>query len=115
MNKVLIAVDISGSISEFQHTQAMSAARMYLRYIGDECELSMVLFDHDVHPVPMDMIPKYLHHYEKVPCGGGTDFEKLLDIASEYDKVLVCTDGFVGVPFETIPENIQLHLLYEEP
>lgn len=113
MKKVLIAVDISVSVSKFQHTQAMSAARLFLSFAG-ECELSMVLFDHDIHQVPFDMIPKYLHHIEEVPCGGGTDFKKVLDKASEYDKVLVCTDGFLGIDLETIPNNIQIHLLYEE-
>ena len=92
-SKLLIAVDISSSISKENLEYAFSIINQFFRY-GVE-QIDVVLFDTKIHGEPIEM--KKIVKEIFINSRGGTDFQPVADFYcnhKEYDGLIYFTDGF---------------------
>lgn len=95
-SKLLIAVDVSGSIAPQTREAFLQESRRIFNYgIGD---VSLMPFDTDVQPViPLSNRKKKI----EISAYGGTKFQPIFDYVGrhpEYDGVIILTDGYAPHP-----------------
>jgi hypothetical protein len=96
--RLLVGVDVSGSISDAEIDLFYSAVNRFFRYGVNSLEL--LQFDAVLkgEPVLMKQARKTIH----VSGRGGTDFQPLCNYFGEnekrYDGLIVFTDGFAAIP-----------------
>ena len=105
---LLVAVDVSGSVSKKQVSQALSIINRFFRYGVEEIEV--IQFDAVLvgDPIPFDKAQKKLH----IGGRGGTDFQAAIDFycKGKYDGLIMITDGFAPVP--TLPAPFRGNILW---
>jgi predicted metal-dependent peptidase len=96
--RLLIGVDVSGSISDMEIDLFYSAVNRFFRYGVNSLEL--LQFDAALKGEPVLM--KKARKSIAVTGRGGTDFQPLFDYFAEndknYDGLMVFTDGFAAIP-----------------
>ena len=105
--KLLVAVDVSGSISSKNLAYFYGVINSAFRY-GFE-SIDVIQFDHGVRAV---------HNLKKVIRDvavlgrGGTSFQEPINYAHEheYDGLVILTDGYAPQP--SIPEGFKTHILW---
>jgi predicted metal-dependent peptidase len=96
--RLLIGVDVSGSISDAEIDLCYSAINRFFRY--GVASLEVAQFDAALkgEPALMKKARKTIH----ITGRGGTDFQPLFDYFEEntknYDGLIVFTDGFAAIP-----------------
>lgn len=106
--KLLVAVDVSGSISSTNLSHFYSVINKMLKYGIDE--IDCVQFDCQLGPVKN--IRKASREVE-VTGRGGTSFQPVFDYLAEhnvYDGLVILTDG--GAPHPVIDERIKTDILW---
>lgn len=105
---ILVAVDVSGSISDGELSDFYSVVNRFFRY-GIE-KIDTVQFD----CVMGEVVPLKRALQEITVKGrGGTSFQMLIDYVSEnrqYDGLVILTDGYAQHP--TMPENCRTKVLW---
>ena len=105
---LLVAVDVSGSVSNKQVSQALSIINRFFKYGVEEIEV--IQFDAVLvgDPIPFDKAQKKLH----IGGRGGTDFQPAIDFycKGKYDGLIMITDGFAPVP--TLPTPFRGNILW---
>ena len=105
---LLVAVDVSGSVSTKQVSQALSIINRFFKYGVEEIEV--IQFDAVLvgDPIPFDKAQKKLH----IGGRGGTDFQPAIDFycKGKYDGLIMITDGFAPVP--TLPAPFRGNILW---
>lgn len=97
---VLVALDISGSINV---KNAIKRGQELIRSMCPTAELYVKTFDMNVYDSSvLDLMQG------NIQGGGGTSIQGVLDIADDYDTVMVVTDGYFEVQ---VPEHIELHIV----
>jgi predicted metal-dependent peptidase len=92
-SKLLIAVDISSSITQENLEYFFSVINQFFRY-GVE-QIDVILFDTKIHGEPIEMKKLFKQIY--IEGRGGTDFQPVADFYcshKEYDGLIYFTDGF---------------------
>ena len=92
-SKLLIAVDISSSITQENLEYFFSVINQFFRY-GVE-QIDVILFDTKIHGEPIEMKKRFKQIY--IEGRGGTDFQPVADFYcshKEYDGLIYFTDGF---------------------
>ena len=92
-SKLLIAVDISSSITQENLEYFFSVINQFFRY-GVE-QIDVILFDTTIHGEPIEMKKLFKQIY--IEGRGGTDFQPVADFYcshKEYDGLIYFTDGF---------------------
>ncbi|MCQ2172745.1 MAG: VWA-like domain-containing protein [Bacteroidales bacterium] len=106
--KLLVAVDVSGSVDNKQVSQALSIINRFFKY-GVE-NVDVIMFDCGLVGEPMSMkkAPRTL----KIGGRGGTEFQAPIDYFAkgQYDGLVMITDGYAEVP--TLPENTKGRILW---
>jgi predicted metal-dependent peptidase len=96
--RLLIGLDVSGSISDTEIDLFYSATNRFFRY--GVTSLELVQFDASLKGEPELM--KKARRTIQVTGRGGTDFQPLFDYFGEntknYDGLIVFTDGFATIP-----------------
>ena len=96
--RLLIGVDVSGSISDGEIDLFYSAVNRFFRY--GVASLEVAQFDAALKGGPVLM--KKARRTIQVTGRGGTDFQPLFDYfgehAKDYDGLIVFTDGFAAIP-----------------
>lgn len=111
--KLLIAVDVSCSVSNTQLSQALSIINRFFKY-GIE-KLDVIQFDVSIKG-KSDSLRKTRRSI-KIEGRGGTDFQAAVDYAahSAYDGLIMLTDGYAPAP--KLPEGYTgtiLWMLYSD-
>ncbi len=111
--KLLVAIDVSGSVDDRQVSQALSIINRFFKY-GIE-NIEVIQFDCGLVGEPISM--KKAKKAMKIGGRGGTDFQSAIDFFSKgkYDGLIMITDGYAPAP--TLPENTKgsiLWLIYNE-
>lgn len=106
--KLLVAIDVSGSITSETLENFYSSVNRLFRY--GSVEIDVCLFDADLGPIiPMKRAKTEI----EIEGRGGTSFQPIIDYIMnrpEYDGLLILTDGQAPVP--TIPRHFHTHLLW---
>ena len=105
--KLLVAVDVSGSISSEALSYFYGVINSAFRY-GFEC-IDVIQFDHGIRVV--QSLKKAAD--DVVAIGrGGTDFQDPVDYAHEndYDGLLILTDGYAPEP--VVPDNMRCKIIW---
>lgn len=111
--RLLVAVDVSGSVLSEQVSQALSIIGRFFKY-GVE-QIDVIQFDSVLHGEP-----RKLRRAEKameIEGRGGTDFQAAIDCycKADYDGLIIITDGYAEEP--VLPEHTRgriLWMLYDE-
>lgn len=94
--KLLVAIDVSGSVGDSEVKHFFSVVNRAFRY-GIE-EIDLITFDNQLSEVyTFSKARKYV----KIHGRGGTDFQQVFDFVDQkkcYDGVLIFTDGFAPAP-----------------
>lgn len=94
--RLLVAVDVSGSVEDQQVAQALSIINRFFKY-GVE-NIDVIQFDAGLQGEvqPMKKAQKSI----KISGRGGTDFQEAIDffLAGRYDGLIMITDGYANVP-----------------
>lgn len=94
--RLLVAIDVSGSVSKKQVSQALSIINRFFKY-GVE-NIDVVMFDVGLcgEVITMKKAQKKL----KIQGRGGTDFQAPIDyfLDNRYDGLIMITDGYAAVP-----------------
>ena len=111
--KLLVAIDVSGSVTNEGISQALSIINRFFKY-GVE-NIDVIQFDYGLQGEKMTM-KKALKDKFKVQGRGGTDFQAPIDLFLKdgYDGLIMITDGFAAVP--EVPKVFRgniLWLIYE--
>lgn len=107
-SNLLIAIDVSGSISDGELAVFYGIVNRFFKY--DITKLDVAQFDCEIVSVlPMNKAK----HNVKITGRGGTSFQPVIDYANnhkEYDGLIVFTDGFAPKP--TVPRLFKPSLLW---
>lgn len=99
--RLLVAVDVSGSVSNEQVSQALSIINRFFKYGVEQIEV--IQFDVDINgdPVSFKKAAKSL----KIEGRGGTDFQMAIDFycKGKYDGLIMITDGYAPEPKLPMP------------
>ena len=94
--RLLVAVDVSGSVEDRQVAQALSIINRFFKY-GVE-NIDVIQFDAGLQGevLPMKKAQKSI----RISGRGGTDFQEAIDffLAGHYDGLIMITDGYADVP-----------------
>ena len=94
--RLLVAVDVSGSVEDQQVAQALSIINRFFKY-GVE-SVDVIQFDAGLQGgvQPMKKAQKSI----KISGRGGTDFQEAIDyfLDNRYDGLIMITDGYADVP-----------------
>ncbi len=107
--KLLIAVDVSGSMSSEDLQRGFSTINRFFKY-GIE-QIDVIQFDTEIKGQPL--ILKKARHQVKIIGRGGTDFTPVIDYIDrhgDYDGLIIFTDGYAPVPPR--PKNRQTRILW---
>lgn len=107
---LLVAVDVSGSVSTRQAELALAAINRTFK-CGIE-SIDVVTFDTEVYDKSLVTLKKATKQIE-VHGRGGTDFQPVVDYfhkARKYDGLLLITDGYACKP--TLPQYFSGHILW---
>lgn len=112
--RLLVAVDVSGSVSSKQISKALSIVNRFFKY-GIE-SIDVIQFDYGLTGEKVTM--KKAVSEIRVTGRGGTDFQEAVDVfvSGRYDGLIFITDGYALEP--KLPEiwhGSILWMLYEEP
>lgn len=112
--RLLVAVDVSQSVSSWQVSKALSIINRFFKY-GIEC-IDVLQFDAAI-TVAASPMKKAMKNLE-ITGRGGTCFQDAIDFFTEssYDGLIFITDGYADRP--DLPKHWKgsiLWLLYEEP
>ncbi len=105
--KLLVAVDVSGSVSDKSVSDFYGVVNSAFRY-GFE-SVDVLQFDHGVHSVVS--LTKAVKDFKV--CGrGGTSFQEPVDYAHEngYEGLVILTDGYAPAPM--IPDGMKAKILW---
>lgn len=106
--KILIAVDVSGSISDSMVSEWWQVVNTVL---NTKIKSNIIQFDSDLHGKPEKIQKKFK---QKPRLGrGGTNFQPVIDYAkkhSEYDGLLIFTDGEAKTP--VLPPKMHTRILW---
>lgn len=99
--RLLVAIDVSGSVDDKQVDQALSIINRFFKY-GVE-SVDVVLFDVGLHGEVMSM--KKAQKSIKIEGRGGTCFQEPIDyfLDNHYDGLVMITDGYAPKP--TLPDT----------
>lgn len=105
--KILVAVDVSGSVSDSTLGVFYSLINRFFKY-GIK-KMDVVQFD-----AALGEVTPFKHAKREIEvCGrGGTSFQPVIDFVSKskYDGVVILTDGMASAP--EIPQNMRTHILW---
>ena len=111
--RLLVAIDVSGSVDDRQVAQALSIINRFFKY-GVE-NVDVIQFDVDIHGdvLPMKKAKKSI----KIEGRGGTDFQAAINyfLSNKYDGLIMITDGYAAEP--KLPKSFYgniLWMLYDE-
>lgn len=106
--KLLVAIDVSGSVDNKQVSQALSIINRFFKY-GVE-NVDVIQFDVGLVGEPMSM--KKASKLLKIGGRGGTEFQAPIDFFAKgnYDGLVMITDGYAPVP--VLPENVTGRILW---
>lgn len=106
--RLLVAIDVSGSVDDKQVAQALSIINRFFKY-GVE-NVDVIRFDVEVHGEPLSM--KKAQKSIQIEGRGGTDFQKAIDyfLDNRYDGLIMITDGYASVP--TVPDHFYGNILW---
>lgn len=106
--RLLVAIDVSGSVSKKQVSQALAIINRFFKY-GIE-NIDVIQFDAKIlgDSISMKKASKSL----KISGRGGTDFQEALDyfVNGKYDGLIMITDGYAEIP--TLPDNASGNILW---
>lgn len=94
--RLLVAIDVSGSVDDKQVAQALSIINRFFKY-GVE-NVDVILFDVALHGEVMSM--KKAQKSIKIEGRGGTSFQEPIDyfLDNHYDGLIMITDGYAPKP-----------------
>ena len=106
--RLLVAIDVSGSVDDQQVAQALSIINRFFKY-GVE-NVDVIRFDVEVHGEPLSM--KKARKSIQIEGRGGTDFQEAIDyfLDNRYDGLIMITDGYASVP--TVPDHFYGNILW---
>ena len=106
--RLLVAIDVSGSVDDQQVAQALSIINRFFKY-GVE-NVDVIRFDVEVHGEPLSM--KKALKTIQIEGRGGTDFQEAIDyfLDNRYDGLIMITDGYASVP--TVPDHFYGNILW---
>ena len=106
--RLLVAIDVSGSVDDKQVAQALSIINRFFKY-GVE-NVDVIRFDVEVHGEPLSM--KKAQKSIQIEGRGGTDFQEAIDyfLDNRYDGLIMITDGYASVP--TVPDHFYGNILW---
>lgn len=106
--RLLVAIDVSGSVDDKQVDQALSIINRFFKY-GVE-NVDVVLFDVGLHGEVMSM--KKAQKSIKIEGRGGTCFQEPIDyfLDNHYDGLIMITDGYAPKP--TLPDTFYGNILW---
>lgn len=106
--RLLIAIDVSGSVSNKQVSQALSIINRIFKY-GVE-NVDVIMFDVGLQGDVLSM--KKARKVLNIKGRGGTDFQAPIDFFLEhrYDGLVMITDGYAPVP--DIPKSFYVNILW---
>ncbi len=106
--RLLVAIDVSGSVSNRQVSQALSIINRFFKY-GVEC-IEVIQFDFGLRGDILTM--KKAQKSLRISGRGGTDFQAPLDLFFEnrYDGLIMLTDGYAPIP--RFPERFYGNILW---
>ena len=111
--KILIAVDTSGSISNYDLQLAFGFIKNFFKY-GIE-RIDVIQFDTQIYPKSLVELSKAPKEFN-ITGRGGTDFNEVFEYAQEknpiYDGVIILTDGYAAVPKTKWLSNNYKHTKY---
>ena len=106
--RLLVAIDVSGSVVDEQVAQALSIINRFFKY-GVE-NVDVIQFDYDLQGdvLPMKKAQKTL----KIQGRGGTNFQPPIDyfLENRYDGLIMITDGYSTKP--ELPKNFYGNILW---
>ena len=106
--RLLVAIDVSGSVDDQQVAQALSIINRFFKY-GVE-NVDVIRFDVEVHGEPLSM--KKAQKSIQIEGRGGTDFQEAIDyfLNNRYDGLIMITDGYASIP--TVTEHFYGNILW---
>ena len=106
--RLLVAIDVSGSVDDQQVAQALSIINRFFKY-GVE-NVDVIRFDVEVHGEPLSM--KKAQKSIQIEGRGGTDFQESIDyfLDNRYDGLIMITDGYA--PVTTVPDHFYGNILW---
>ncbi|MBK8751959.1 MAG: hypothetical protein IPL99_10035 [Candidatus Competibacteraceae bacterium] len=107
--KLLIAVDVSGSMSSDELQRGFSTINRFFNY-GIE-QIDVIQFDTEIKGPPL--ILKKARRQVQITGRGGTDFTPVIDYIDQhrdYDGLIIFTDGYAPIPLR--PKNRQTRVLW---
>ena len=111
--KLLVAVDVSGSISDKELSKFFSIINRFFKYgIKD---IDVIQFDFNITAPIMNL--KKVKKSIKITGRGGTSFQPPIDYYTahkEYDGLIIFTDGYAAMPRLTIHRKILWVLINEK-
>lgn len=106
--RLLVAIDVSGSVVDEQVAQALSIINRFFKY-GVE-NVDVIPFDYDLQGdvLPMKKAQKTL----KIQGRGGTNFQPPIDyfLKNRYDGLIMITDGYSSKP--ELPKDFYGNILW---
>lgn len=106
--RLLVAIDVSGSVDDGQVAQALSIINRFFKY-GVE-NVDVVLFDVGLHGEVMSM--KKAQKSIKIEGRGRTSFQEPIDyfLDNHYDGLIMITDGYAPIP--ELPKTFYGNILW---
>ena len=106
--RLLVAIDVSGSVEDAQVAQALSIINRFFKY-GVE-QIDVIQFDWELRGEVQPM--KKAQKKMKIQGRGGTNFQPPLDYFLEhrYDGLMMITDGYASRP--EVPERFYGNILW---
>ena len=107
--KLLIAVDVSGSMSSDELQRGFSTINRFFNY-GIE-QIDVIQFDTEIKGPPL--ILKKARRQVQITGRGGTDFTPVIDYIDQhrdYAGLIIFTDGYAPIPLR--PKNRQTRVLW---
>lgn len=106
--RLLVAIDVSGSVDNRQVSQALSIINRFFKY-GVE-NLDVIMFDCGLVGEPMSM--KKAAETLQIGGRGGTEFQAPIDYfaTGQYDGLVMITDGYAPEP--TLPGTTRGRILW---
>ena len=106
--RLLVAIDVSGSVEDAQVAQALSIINRFFKY-GVE-QIDVIQFDCELRGEVQPM--KKAQKKMKIQGRGGTNFQPPLDYFLEhrYDGLMMITDGYASRP--EVPEHFYGNILW---
>lgn len=104
ITRLLVAVDVSGSITDENLQNFFAVINRFFKY-GIE-SLDVIQFDAEISGKPVNI--KKAQKKMQIQGGGGTDFQPPIDyfLQSDYDGLIVFTDGYAQIPVVKKKTNI---------